>query len=125
MAYIKLADGSTFQGVDADVAKAVMSYSAKQRNANLTDLSNISISPEITKIVEKVPVEVEKIVEKAVQVPVLPERPLTQNEIAFLREMKRMSYRQKNIDSAIGLGVGILCLGGMAALIIYSAKNSK
>ncbi|MBO7453464.1 MAG: hypothetical protein J6U54_24285, partial [Clostridiales bacterium] len=119
--YIKLADGSTFQGLDEDIAKAVASYSAKTGNG--FDFSNIRVSPEVTKIVEKVPVEIEKIVEKTVQVPVLPERPLTQNEINFLKEMKRMSYKQRNRDAIIGIGVTVGLIGALGAYAYYLNKR--
>ena len=121
MAYVKLADGSTFQGLDSDVARAVASYASKQ-TGNM-DFSKITVSPEVTKIVEKVPVEVEKVVEKMVQVPVLPERPLTQNEMNFLRDMRVMTNRQKNIDTAIGVGTAVLMIGGFLAASVWLAKH--
>lgn len=123
MAYIKLADGSTFQGGDSDVVKAIAAYSSKVGTTSDPLFSNVTISPEVTKIVEKVPVEVEKIVEKAVQVPVLPDRPLTKDEIAFLTNMTNAARHQHNVDTAIGIGVSVAIIGGCFGLLWWLSKK--
>lgn len=125
MAYIKLADGSTFQGLDEDVAKAVAAYATMKGNNdfNINDIGKIKISPEVTKIVEKVPVEVEKVVERMVAVPVLPERPLTKEEMEFIERTTHQAQKQKNINSAMGIFGGLLLIGLLVGTVYIVAKN--
>ena len=128
MAYIKLADGSTFQGLDEDVAKAVAAYASTKSSGNdfnINDLGKIRISPEVTKIVEKVPVEVEKIVEKMVAVPVLPERPLTKDEMEFITNLTKQASKQKTKEMLFS-GLGIAAFAGVIfGLCYFAAKNDK
>lgn len=126
MAYVKLADGSTFNGTDEVVAKAIAEYTAKVGQAGKTaeDIwSNITISPKVTKIVEKVPVEVEKVVEKMVQVPVLPERPLTKDEISLIRDMQNAARKSNRDSTIIGLVVAGVVIFGFAGLCIWLNKK--
>ena len=122
MAYIKLADGSTFQGLDGDVAKAVAAYAATKNSGdfNIGDLGKIKISPEVTKIVEKVPVEVEKVVERMVAVPVLPERPLTKEEMEFITNLTKQARNEK-IFTTVGVFAFFGILFGGA--IVLAMKN--
>lgn len=119
MAYIRLADGSTFQGLDdGDVAKAVAAYMSKNAETGGLDISKITISPEVTKIVEKVPIQVDKIIEKAVQVPVLPERPLTTDEINLIKELRAQTSKDSRNAAILTLGViGLVTVG--VGLIVY------
>lgn len=128
MATIKLSDGSVFQGWDEEeLAKAVAAYASKGATNSDTakgifDFGKITLSPEVTKIVEKVPVEVEKIVERTVQVPVLPERPLTKDEMAFITNLTKNAARQKNVEALIALGI----VGAIGVAFTYSMiKASK
>lgn len=134
MAYVKLPDGTTIEGTfSSDVNEALNAYLASMKNGSMK--GEIKISPEVTKIVEKVPVEVEKIVEKAVQVPVLPERPLTPDEIAYLTmvhkdeiaEAKRISAESARAGRvALGVTGGII-VGGIAFMLLLERieKNNK
>lgn len=126
MAYVKLADGSTFSGYSDDISQFLSAYAASAGTKPETMFKNITVSPEVTKIVEKVPVTVDKVIERAVQVPVLPERPLTKDEIAFLTKLNEAARKQKNIDTAIGVGTGLLLFGGLIGLsyISYKASNN-
>lgn len=132
MAYVKLPDGTTIEGTfSSDVNQALNAYLSSIKNGSYN--GEIKISPEITKIVEKVPVEVEKIVEKAVQVPILPERPLTSDEIAYLTmlhkdEMKEAArISEENIRSGrIALGiVGAVSVGGLALIFLLNKLDEK
>lgn len=125
MAYIKLADGSTFNGADSDMAEAIKSYMLKKgmTDSGSFDWSKITISPEVTKIVEKVPVQVDKIIERTVQVPVLPERPLTKDEMDFIRELSNKHFKNQEVQYiACGIG-GVLGLTGIIALCAYAVKR--
>jgi hypothetical protein len=125
MAYVRLADGSLFSGIeDADVAKAVAAYANKNAASGGLDFSKITISPEVTKIVEKVPVQVDKVIERAVQVPVLPERPLTSEEIALIRDLRKQASIDNRNSGLVALG--FLCAAAVGVgVLVYINNRSK
>ena len=132
MAYVKLPDGTTIEGTfSSDVNEALNAYLASMKNGSYK--GEIKISPEVTKIVEKVPVEVEKIVEKAVQVPVLPERPLTPDELAYLTMLHKDEMAEaarisaENVRSGrIVLGItGGIIVGGIAITLLIDHLETK
>ena len=114
MATIKLSDGSVFQGWDEEeLAKAVAAYASKGATNSDTakgifELGKITLSPEVTKIVEKVPV--------------LPERPLTKDEMDFITNLTKNAARQKNIEALIALGIVAAVGVGFTYLMIKASK---